>query len=227
MLTAQGEVRLADLGMATRRFQWRDQPDRSKPAPSDDPFGSEFDEESEPPPSHGMRTKPLKMFPQVVTLWYRAPELLLGADTHDEAVDMWAAGCILAELLYCPAGPLFHGEGELAQLSRMFPLLGKPDTESWPDLRRIAPMFAFPSEMTFRDPLDQLFPEEVSIEALDLLEQCVLGQGDFRQSGFSVLHLHCLSLAFPSVLGQIVGVQSSGAHFCKRGPGALLLPRWT
>lgn len=39
------------------------------------------------------------MTPRVVTLWYRAPELLLQARTQTTSVDMWAAGCILGELL--------------------------------------------------------------------------------------------------------------------------------
>ena len=41
----------------------------------------------------------LPMTPKVVTLWYRAPELLLNAKTQTTAIDMWSAGCILGELL--------------------------------------------------------------------------------------------------------------------------------
>lgn len=39
------------------------------------------------------------MTPRVVTIWYRAPELLLGSKTQTTAIDMWAAGCIFGELL--------------------------------------------------------------------------------------------------------------------------------
>lgn len=43
---------------------------------------------------------------QVVTLWYRAPELLLGSETYDVAIDMWAVGCIFGEFLaYKPLLP--------------------------------------------------------------------------------------------------------------------------
>jgi len=45
--------------------------------------------------------------PVVVTLWYRAPELLLGNDKYNKAIDMWSVGCIFAELLL--KDPLFKG----------------------------------------------------------------------------------------------------------------------
>ncbi|PKI82399.1 cyclin-dependent kinase [Malassezia vespertilionis] len=66
----------------------------------------------------------------VVTLWYRAPELLLGAEVYDTAVDMWSVGCIFAELLL--RVPLFPGKKETDQVSRIFRLLGRPTPERWP-----------------------------------------------------------------------------------------------
>jgi cyclin-dependent kinase 10 len=68
--------------------------------------------------------------PTVVTLWYRAPELLLGAKIHTLAVDMWAAGCILGELL--AHKPLLPGRSEINQLERMIDLLGTPSETIWP-----------------------------------------------------------------------------------------------
>lgn len=53
----------------------------------------------------------------VVTLWYRSPELLLGAKEYTTAVDMWSVGCIFAELLQ--KEPLFPGRGEIDQLNRV------------------------------------------------------------------------------------------------------------
>lgn len=66
----------------------------------------------------------------VVTLWYRAPELLLGAKLYDTAVDMWSVGCIFAELLH--KEPLFPGKNEADQLARIYRLLGQPTKETWP-----------------------------------------------------------------------------------------------
>lgn len=74
---------------------------------------------------------PLRPYTQsVVTLWYRAPEVLLGSDVYGPAVDMWAVGCIFAELL--TKKPLLPGQTELEQLERIFRLAGTPTNDSWP-----------------------------------------------------------------------------------------------
>ena len=71
----------------------------------------------------------------VVTLWYRAPELLLGATAYGFAIDLWSIGCIFGELL--TRSPLLPGKNELDQLARIFELLGVPTDESWPGFRRL------------------------------------------------------------------------------------------
>ncbi|URD83975.1 Cyclin-dependent kinase [Musa troglodytarum] len=84
--------------------------------------------------------KPLYENGVVVTIWYRAPELLLGAKHYTSAVDMWAVGCIFAELLTLK--PLFQGvevKGtpnpfQLDQLDKIFKVLGHPTPERWPTL---------------------------------------------------------------------------------------------
>ncbi|KAK1310918.1 putative serine/threonine-protein kinase [Acorus calamus] len=69
------------------------------------------------------------MTSRVVTLWYRPPELLLGATHYGVGVDLWSAGCILAELL---AGkPILPGRTEVEQLHRIFKLCGSPSDEYW------------------------------------------------------------------------------------------------
>ncbi|KAJ8458402.1 hypothetical protein OPV22_031328 [Ensete ventricosum] len=66
---------------------------------------------------------------RVVTLWYRPPELLLGATEYGVAVDLWSSGCILAELL---AGkPIMPGRTEVEQLHKIFKLCGSPSDEYW------------------------------------------------------------------------------------------------
>ncbi|OAX44775.1 Pkinase-domain-containing protein [Rhizopogon vinicolor AM-OR11-026] len=67
----------------------------------------------------------------VVTLWYRAPEILMGATTYSTAIDMWSAGCIFAELLL--KEPLFQAKNEIELLSMIFKLLGPPTNSSWPE----------------------------------------------------------------------------------------------
>lgn len=62
--------------------------------------------------------------PQVVSLTYRAPELLLGSRKYDEGIDIWAVGCVLAEMLTSKI--LFAGKNEEEQLYCIFQLLGAP-----------------------------------------------------------------------------------------------------
>jgi cell division cycle 2-like protein len=78
---------------------------------------------------------PPKMTQLVVTLWYRAPELLLGAEKYGTAVDMWSVGCIFGELL--SKDPLLQGKNEVDELSKIFELCGIPTEESWPGFKRL------------------------------------------------------------------------------------------
>ncbi|CAH0554597.1 unnamed protein product [Brassicogethes aeneus] len=73
---------------------------------------------------------PLKAYtPIVVTLWYRAPELLLCAKEYSTPIDMWSVGCIFAEFLLMNA--LFPGKSEVDQLNRVFKDLGSPSEKLW------------------------------------------------------------------------------------------------
>ncbi|XP_032824399.1 cyclin-dependent kinase 7 [Petromyzon marinus] len=72
---------------------------------------------------------------QVVTRWYRSPELLFGARMYGVGVDMWAVGCILAELLL--RTPFLPGDSDLDQLSKIFEALGTPTEELWPGMTNL------------------------------------------------------------------------------------------
>ena len=79
----------------------------------------------------------------VVTIWYRAPELLLGSKHYTPAVDLWAVGCIFAELL--SLRPIFKGEEakmdskktvpfQKNQMQKIVEILGMPTKDKWPGL---------------------------------------------------------------------------------------------
>jgi len=67
---------------------------------------------------------------EVVTLWYRAPEILLGANKYSCPVDIWSIGCIFAEM--ANKRPLFQGDSEIDQLFRIFRVLRTPNEDIWP-----------------------------------------------------------------------------------------------
>lgn len=78
---------------------------------------------------------------QVVTRWYRSPELLFGAKQYGTCIDMWAVGCILAELLL--RVPFFPGESDLDQLTKIFGVFGNPTEENWPGLKSLSDYIEF------------------------------------------------------------------------------------
>jgi cyclin-dependent kinase 2 len=66
---------------------------------------------------------------EVVTLWYRAPEVLLGQAQYSTPIDVWSIGCIFAELVTGQA--LFPADSEIDQLYKIFQLLGTPSEKTW------------------------------------------------------------------------------------------------
>jgi serine/threonine protein kinase len=66
----------------------------------------------------------------VVTLWYRAPDVLLGSRKYSTPIDVWSIGCIFAEMLN--GRPLFPGANEADQLDQIFKALGTPDEATFP-----------------------------------------------------------------------------------------------
>ena len=79
---------------------------------------------------------------EVVTLWYRAPEILLGTKLYSTGVDMWSVGCILAEMIL--GRPVFCGESEIEQLLAIFRILGTPNDNTWPDVTGLRDWHEYP-----------------------------------------------------------------------------------
>jgi cyclin-dependent kinase len=69
---------------------------------------------------------------EVVTLWYRAPDVLLGSRKYSTPVDIWSVGCIFAEMI--TGRPIFPGASEQEQLMKIIKILGTPSEESWPSI---------------------------------------------------------------------------------------------
>ncbi|KAK4841956.1 hypothetical protein QYF36_013225 [Acer negundo] len=67
---------------------------------------------------------------EVVTLWYRAPEILLGSRHYSTPVDVWSVGCIFAEMVN--QRPLFPGDSEIDELFKIFRVMGTPNEDTWP-----------------------------------------------------------------------------------------------
>ncbi|CAJ1076265.1 cyclin-dependent kinase 6 [Xyrichtys novacula] len=121
----------------------------------------------------------IALTPCVVTLWYRAPEVLLNS-VYMSSVDMWSAGCIFAELFLLR--PLFKGFTEVQQLQKIFEVIGLPDKEDWPADSPISYSVNWGPKISSIKLLNNLGPEENN-----LLSQCLAFRPSSRISAAKAL----------------------------------------
>lgn len=72
---------------------------------------------------------------EVLTLWYRAPEILLGQKEYSTPVDIWSLGLIFYEMAH--RNPLFSGDSEIDQIFKIFDIYGTPNEETWPGITKL------------------------------------------------------------------------------------------
>ncbi|CAK9300352.1 unnamed protein product [Gordionus sp. m RMFG-2023] len=107
---------------------------------------------------------------EVVTLWYRAPEILLGSAKYSGAIDIWSIGCIFAEMINMK--PLFHGDSEIDQLFRIFRILSTPNETTWKGVTNLPDFkLTFPNWKNFALPGIMKNSDE---EGLDLLKKTLI-----------------------------------------------------
>lgn len=125
-----------------------------------------------------------KLTQMVVTLWYRAPELLLGETSYSWAIDIWSAGCIFAELL--SGKPLFPGRSEPDQVQRIFALLGMPNERCWPGFSALPHASKVMPSQNYHNHLNNVFPQ-LSKTGLDLLKSMLAYDPKLRPSAEEAL----------------------------------------
>jgi len=104
---------------------------------------------------------------EVITLWYRAPEILLGSKHYSTPVDIWSIGCIFAEMVN--RRPLFPGDSEIDEIFRIFRTLGTPTEETWPGVTSL-PDYKVDFPAWKSKPLSEAVPGLCS-HGVDLLEK--------------------------------------------------------
>uniref|UniRef100_UPI00398EC365 cyclin-dependent kinase 6-like n=1 Tax=Pristiophorus japonicus TaxID=55135 RepID=UPI00398EC365 len=122
----------------------------------------------------------MALTPVVVTLWYRAPEVLLYS-RYTAAVDIWSVGCIFAEMLQLR--PFLCGISDINQLQKIFDILGLPDEEEWPADAPLPYSSFTPRPLK---PIEDLLPQIDSL-GKDLLLKCLHFSPDRRTSTYEAL----------------------------------------
>ncbi|KAF1322518.1 Cmgc/cdk/cdc2 protein kinase, partial [Globisporangium splendens] len=131
---------------------------------------------------------------EVVTLWYRPPEILMGVRGYSSAVDIWSVGCIFAEM--AQGKPLFTGISEIDQLFQIFSKLSTPTSETWPGFASL-PNYHFEFPNWKRRPLKRLFPN-ISDLGIDLLTKLLIYNPDQRISAEDALRHPYFSSEVPA-----------------------------
>ena len=117
-----------------------------------------------------------KMTHEIITLWYRPPEVLLGIENYTTKVDSWSIGCIMAEMI--TGKPLFPGDSEIGQLFKIFQIMGTPNEETWPGITKLKDYsINFPQWKPKK--LKDLFPN-FDKDGLDLMEKFLQMDPDKR-----------------------------------------------
>jgi CTD kinase subunit alpha len=112
--------------------------------------------------------KQLNYTNRVVTIWYRAPELLYGQTEYGPPIDVWAAACVVVEIFTKHA--IFPGTGrELNQLLKLWEVLGFPTMEEWPDVSKTEWYFMMRPKEDMHNVFASKYQHRVSPELFDLL----------------------------------------------------------
>lgn len=126
---------------------------------------------------------------EVVTLWYRAPDILLGSKIYDTSVDIWSIGCIFAEMIM--GVPMFIGKNENEQLDKIFTLLGTPDENEYQWLKESPEWNGYINNENFKkfekQDMKKLYPTIEDEEAYDLLKKMIVFEPDNRISAADAL----------------------------------------
>ncbi|KAJ1704523.1 hypothetical protein LUZ63_004302 [Rhynchospora breviuscula] len=114
----------------------------------------------------------------ICSRYYRAPELIFGAEEYTTAIDVWSAGCVLAELLL--GNPLFPGDSAVDQLVQIIRVLGTPTREEIKCMNPNYTEFKFPQIKAH--PWHKIFHKRMPPEAIDLTSRLLQYSPNFRYS---------------------------------------------
>ena len=142
---------------------------------------------------------------EVVTLWYRAPEVLLGQKAYSLPVDIWSVGCIFAEM--AQRKPLFAGDSEIGQIFKIFRQLGTPDETTWPGVTQIR---------DFKPTFPKWKPQPLSTRVtnldpigLDLLSKMIVLEPSKRISAKAAMSHVSFALNYSLTLMTLINLNSA------------------
>jgi len=165
-----------------------------------------------------------QMTRDICTRWFKSPEMLFGSVDYTVTVDIWAAGCVFAEMLSSTCKAPFPGSSDLEQLCLIFQTLGTPDERDWPEIRDLPDY----NKVQFVERESQAFEFEssCSFPSVELLKRMLLLNPNRRISAFEALKSECFAASPPPVdahllvasLDESTRCHGAGPHEACSGP---------
>ncbi|KRY75368.1 Serine/threonine-protein kinase MAK [Trichinella pseudospiralis] len=144
----------------------------------------------------------------VSTRWYRAPEVLLRCRNYSSPIDLWAVGCIMAELFLLR--PLFPGSSEIDEIFKICAIIGTPSREEWPEGYQLASMMNFRFPQCVPIPLETIIVNAKS-SAIALLKQLLFWNPQRRPTAVQALKSQYFSLVERNVCQSKMISESNGS----------------
>lgn len=160
----------------------------------------------------------------VSTRWYRSPELLLRATAYNSPIDLWACGCIMAELYL--QTPLFPGSSEADQMCRICKVLGTPTKENWPDGMTMVAQMQFKFPKCAPVPWSHVLPPSASKAAIQLIQELLQYDPSRRLTASQALQHRFFdqSVARPMLTTATTASQSSSSSTASHAASSAALP---
>jgi len=144
---------------------------------------------------------------EVVTLWYRPPEILLGKKKYSGSADIWGIGCIMAEI--ATKLPLFAGDSEIDQLFQIYRILGTPNPETWPGIEELPDYKPMAPKWRKQD-LGSELHHKLDSDGLDLLSQTLIYAPNQRITAKQML----LHRWFDEIRHEMIAIFGDGFPHC-------------
>jgi len=123
---------------------------------------------------------------RVITLWYRAPELLLGSQKYSSKIDLWSAGVFFVEML--TRTPLFPGKNEADQIELIYNQCGSPNEDDWPGVTSLPYFAQYGPKMRYHRRLAQtLRSKQINEAGIDLINKLLALNPEKRYSATEAL----------------------------------------
>lgn len=146
---------------------------------------------------------------EVVTLWYRAPDVLMGSRKYSTPVDIWSVGCIFAEMVN--GRPLFPGNTDSDQLQKIFKVLGTPSEASWPAIAELPdwkPDFPVFEPQPWENIVQPASSGGLDEDGIDLLSKMLQYDPNQRVTGRAAMD-HAYFVSLPETVRTMTNVQRS------------------